>query len=243
VVPTSATIYRQDEVAAQPRLLNGRLGRYVNFVNLLEMAGLAVPNGFRGDGLPTGITFLGPWGSDARLFALGAAYHRAVGGPLGATGVAQPEVKPASQPVPPPAADVVRLAVVGAHLSGMPLNRELTDRGAQLVRTTRTAPVYRLFALPGTTPPKPGLVRVDRDDGAGAAIEVEVWDLPRAAFGAFFAGVVAPLCLGTLALADGEAVVGFLCESFATKGATDISGHGGWRAYRAAAGAAPPVAS
>jgi allophanate hydrolase len=237
VVPTSATIYRQDEIAAQPRLLNGRLGRYVNFVNLLEMAGIAVPNGFRADGLPSGITFLGPWGSDARLFALGAAYHRAVGGPLGATGMAQPEVATAPQP---PGADLVRLAVVGAHLSGMPLNRELTERGAQLVRTARTAPLYRLFALPGTTPPKPGLVRVDRDE-AGAAIEVEVWDLPRAAFGAFFAGVVAPLCLGTLALEDGEAVVGFLCESFATKGATDISGFGGWRAYRAAAGSPPPL--
>ena len=238
VVPTAATIYRQDEIAAQPRLLNGRLGRYVNFVNLLEMAGVAVPNGFRRDGLPTGITFLGPWGSDPRLFALGAAYHLRVGGPLGATGVVRPA--PAAEPVPaPPAADQVRLAVVGAHLTGMPLNRELTERGAQLVRTTRTAPCYRLFALPGTTPPKPGLLHVEPGEAGGtqgpvgAAIEVEVWDLPKAAFGSFFSGVVAPLCLGTLVLEDGEAVVGFLCESYATRAAIDISSFGGWRAFRA----------
>jgi allophanate hydrolase len=236
VVPTTATIYRQDEIAADPRRLNGRLGRYVNFVNLLEMAGVAVPNGFRADGLPTGITLLGPWGSDARLFALAGAYQRQLGGPLGATGVSLPApAQEEKSALVAPVADVVRLAVVGAHLSGMPLNRELTDRGAQLVRTVRTAPLYQLFALPGTTPPKPGLVRVGPEQ-IGAAIEVEVWDLPRGALGAFFAGVVAPLCLGTLVLEDGEAVAGFLCEAHATAGAVDISKFGGWRAYRAAAG-------
>jgi allophanate hydrolase len=230
VVPTTPTIYRQDQVAAEPRLLNARLGRYVNFVNLLEMAGVAVPNGFRPDGLPTGITFLGPWGSDARLLALAAAYHRALGGPLGASGRPRIEAKVVEDNR---SADLVRLAVVGAHLSGEPLNHQLTDRGARLQRTTRTAPQYRLFALPGTTPPKPGLLRLPPGE-AGSAIEVEVWDLPRAALGAFFAGVVAPLTLGTLVLEDGEAVVGFLCESYATQGATDISRHGGWRAYRRA---------
>ncbi len=236
VVPTTATIYRQDEVAAEPRVLNSRLGRYVNFVNLLEMAGVAVPNGFRSDGLPTGITFLGPWGSDAKLLALGAAYHRQVGGPLGARGWTRAALD--QRPiVEAPAADMVRLAVVGAHLSGQPLNGQLTDRGARLVRTTRTAPLYRLYALPGTTPPKPGLVRVAADsaiDAGGVGIEVEVWDLPRSALGAFWAGVVAPLGLGTLKLEDGEAVAGFLCESYAVAGASDISHFGGWRAFRAA---------
>jgi allophanate hydrolase len=235
VVPTAPTIYRQDEVAALPRQLNGRLGHYVNFVNLLEMAGVAVPNGFRPDGLPTGITFLGPWGSDARLFALAAAYHQTIGGRLGATKATLPAASPRS-PVPvvdPPRPEIARVAVVGAHLSGMPLNRELTERGAKLVRATQTAPLYCLYALPGTTPPKPGLVRVGP---AGAAIEVEVWDLPRAALGDFFTGVVPPLCLGTIVLEDGEAVTGFLCEAYATAGARDISGFGGWRRFRASAG-------
>jgi allophanate hydrolase len=236
LVPTTPSIYRQDEIAAEPRLLNARLGRYVNFVDLLEMAGVAVPNGFRPDGLPTGVTFLGPWGSDARLLALAGAYHRALGGPLGASGrprLAAKVVDDNLSPTPPaPLGDVVRLAVVGAHLSGEPLNHQLTDRGARLVRTARTAPSYRLFALPGTTPPKPGLLRLGAGEPGGSAIEVEVWDLPRAAFGAFFSGVVAPLALGTLALEDGEAVVGFLCESYATQGARDISSFGGWRAFR-----------
>jgi allophanate hydrolase len=233
VVPTTPTIYRQDEIAAEPRLFNARLGRYVNFVNLLGLAGVAVPNGFRPDGLPTGITFLGPWGSDGRLLALGAAYHRALGGPLGATGKPRQTVVQDNQ-IAPPTAEVVRLAVVGAHLSGEPLNHQLTERGATLVRTTRTAPNYRLFALPGTTPPKPGLLRVE-EGASGAKIEVEIWDLPRTALGSFFTGVVAPLGLGTLLLEDGERVVGFLCESYATRGAADISHHGGWRAFRRSA--------
>ncbi len=232
LVPTSPTIYTQAEVAAEPRLLNARLGRYVNFVNLLEMAGVAVPNGFRApDGLPTGVTFLGPWGSDARLLALAGAYHRALGGPLGATGrVRSTAAKVVEDNV---RADVVRVAVVGAHLSGEPLNHHLTERGARLHRTTRTSAQYRLYALPGTTPPKPGLLRLGPGE-TGVAIEVEVWDLPRAALGAFFSGVVAPLTLGTVVLEDGEAVTGFLCEAYATRGATDISHHGGWRAFRRA---------
>jgi allophanate hydrolase len=216
VVPTTPTIYRIEEVLAEPRLLNARLGRYVNFVNLLGLAALAVPNGFRPDGLPTGVSFIGPAGSDPRLGALGAAW---MSGGFGTAAAAEdPEVLP--------------LAVVGAHLSGLPLNHQLTDRGARLLRSCRTAPRYRLFALPGTTPPKPGLVRVPPSRAAeGASLEVEVWGLPRAAVGDFLAGVSAPLGLGTVELEDGQLVKGFLCEAAATEGAEDISPLGGWRAF------------
>ena len=231
VLPTTPTIYRIAEIQAEPRALNARLGRYVNFVNLLEMAGIAVPSGFRPDGLPTGISFLGPWGSEGRLAALAARFHAQLGGEpgvkLGATGQT---LEPAAAEAPPAvAADELPLAVVGAHLSGQPLNHQLTELGARLLRTCRTAPLYKLYALPGTTPPKPGLVRVG--EGA-AAIEVEVWALPRAGLGNFFRGVVPPLAIGTLQLEDGSQVAGFLCEAHAVAGAQDISSFGGWRSYR-----------
>ncbi|HEY0713673.1 MAG TPA: allophanate hydrolase [Polyangia bacterium] len=233
LMPTTATIYKQDEIAREPRLRNARLGRYVNFVNLLELAGVAVPNGFRPDGLPTGVTLLGPWGSDARLLTLAGAFHDLVGGPLGATGVPLAPQRPAE--TSPLAADVIRLAVVGAHLTGQPLNHQLTDGGARLVTTTRTAPLYRLYALPGTTPPKPGLVRVGAGQ-TGNAIEVELWDLPHAMFAGFFARIAAPLGLGRIALESGGDVAGFLCESHAVADAEDISRWGGWRGYLARRG-------
>jgi allophanate hydrolase len=226
-LPTAPTIYRVEEVEREPLALNTRLGTYTNFVNLLDLAALAVPAGFRPDGLPFGITLVGPHGSDGLLAALGGAFHAAGGGPMGATGVPLP----ADEPGPSAAArDRIPLAVVGAHLSGMPLNGQLVELGGRLLRACRTAPVYRLYSLPDATPPKPGLVRVA---SGGAPIEVEVWSLPAEAFGAFFANVRAPLSLGTVALEDGEAVPGFLCEAYAVAGALDITSHGGWRAFRA----------
>jgi allophanate hydrolase len=204
--------------------LNRRLGTYTNFVNLLDLAAIAVPASMRADGVPFGITLIGPAGSDLMLAELAQRFHAAAGMTLGALG----------QPLPTaeallPHADVARVAVVGAHLSGLPLNRELTERGARLVRRARTAPRYRLFALPGTTPPKPGMVRIDGD--GGHAIDVEVWELPLGAFGAFVAGVPSPLSIGTIELDDGARVQGFLCEAVATEGAEDISRFGGWRRY------------
>ena len=123
----------------------------------------------------------------------------------------------------------VRLAVVGAHLRGMPLNRELTERDARFVEETTTSADYRLYALANTQPPKPGLAKT----GDGATIIVELWDVPMAAFGSFVAGVPAPLGIGTLTLADGRSVKGFICEGWALRDALDITAHGGWRAYRA----------
>jgi allophanate hydrolase len=225
VLPTAATIYTRAQVEADPITLNSRLGCYTNFANLLDTAALAVPTGFRTDGLPFGVTLFGPAWSDARLAALGAALQRTTSRTLGATG----QVLPPAPAAPVLQADEIALAVVGAHLTGQPLNGQLTSLNARLLRTTTTTDAYRLHALAGTTPPKPGLVRVA--PGAGAAIEVEVWALAPAAFGAFVAAIPPPLGIGTLLLADGSAVKGFICEPAALAGAKDITSFGGWRAY------------
>lgn len=223
LVPTAPTAYTIAELRADPIELNRRMGTYTNFANLLDLAAIAVPASMRPDGLPSGITLLAPAGSDLMLADLAQRFHAKGTLALGATGVPLPPVEALAG-----VGDVVQLAVVGAHLQGLPLNRELTDRGAKLVRATRTAPRYRLHALPGTTPPKPGLVRVT---GEGHRIAVEVWELPTSAFGRFVAGIPAPLGIGTLELEDGSRVHGFLCESAALAGAEDISRFGGWRAF------------
>jgi allophanate hydrolase len=204
VVPGAPTIYTRAQMAADPVALNARLGLYTNFVNLLDLAAITVPAGFRPDGLPFGITLIGPAFSDRALAALGARF-------LGEAPIEVP-------------ADAVRVAVVGAHLSGMPLNRQLTDRAATRVREAKTSPAYRLYDLADG---RPGLVR----DGHGACIEVEVWEMPAASFGSFVAQIPAPLGIGTLALEDGEQVKGFLCESYALAGKKDITASGGWRNY------------
>jgi allophanate hydrolase len=207
IVPGAPTIYRIAEVEADPVELNSRLGRYTNFVNLLDLAAITVPAGFRPDGLPFGITLIGPAGSDAALAALGAKFNKE-------PDIEDPDIEIHSS---------IRLAVVGAHLSGMPLNHQLTERRARLVRSARTAPTYRLYALEG----KPGLVRAE----AGGAIELEVWELEPRAFGSFVAQIPPPLGIGTLELEDGEQVKGFLCEPYAVRGRPDITQFGGWRAY------------
>ena len=232
-VPTAPTHLRTADVEADPIRLNSRLGTYTNFVNLLDWSALALPAGFRTDGLPFGITFIAPAWSDLALCELGERWQRHFACPRGATG--RPlGAQPVSQAQPPakrePAPGHVRLAVVGAHLTGMPLNRELTDRQAVLVERATTSAAYRLYALAGTVPPKPGLARAE----GGAPIDVELWDMPAAAFGSFVAGIPAPLGIGTLELADGRAVKGFICEPWALAHAVDITSFGGWRAYLAA---------
>lgn len=228
VVPTAPTHITIAAMQADPVALNRDLGTYTNFVNLLDYAALSVPSCIRPDGLPFGITLIGPCGSDWQLADLGQRYHHATGLTQGATG------QPLSQPQPIAAlqaahASRVQVAVVGAHLSGMPLNWQLTDRQARLVRTTRTAPDYRLYALPDSTPPKPGLLRVAA--GSGHAIALEIWDMPVGHYGSFVALIPAPLGIGTLRLDDGTSVQGFLCEPEALTHAQDISHLGGWRAY------------
>jgi allophanate hydrolase len=165
VLPTTPTIYTIEQVLADPIGLNSRLGTYTNFVNLLDMCGLAVPASMRSDGTPFGVMLLAPAGGDAALAAIGRAFHAATGLPLGALKYPQPPLAPEVATV---GEGEIPLAVVGAHLSGMPLNGELRAAGARLIERGTTAPHYRLYALPGTRPPKPGLLRVK--NGAGAAI-------------------------------------------------------------------------
>jgi allophanate hydrolase len=226
LLPTAGTIYRIAEIETDPIELNYTLGRYTNFCNLLDLSALAVPAGFRGDGLPFGVTLFAPAFHDPLLAAAGAMLHAAAGLPLGATGHPYPA---GSSPITAPAFPYLPIAVVGAHLSGQPLNSELTALGARLRRATRTAAEYRLYALPDGK--RPGLVR---RPGAGAAIEVEVWDMPSAAVGAFVAGIASPLGIGSVRLEDGGEVAGFLCEAHAVDTAHDITDYGGWRAWLAA---------
>jgi allophanate hydrolase len=226
-VPSHPTI---DAVLSDPVASNSRLGSYTNFVNLLDWSALALPAGFRRDGLPFGVTLIGPTWAEHDLARLAARWERQFDLPRGATGRPLPPMETLSMPDAAP--DTLRLAVVGAHLTGMPLHHELTDRGATFVESTVTSADYRLFALAGTTPPKPGLAR--QADGQGAPIEVELWDIPLAQVGGFLAGIPSPLGLGSLELGDGRVVKGFICEGYASAGATDITGYGGWRAYRAA---------
>ena len=229
LVPTAPTHYTIRAMQADPVQLNRNLGAYTNFVNLLDYAALSVPSSIRPDGLPFGITLIGRCGSDWQLAELGQRYHHSTGLTLGATGKPLPAPQPIAAMKPAATVPAVRVAVVGAHLSGMPLNTQLTERGAVLERATETAPDYQLYALPGTTPPKPGLLRVA--PGQGTRIAVEVWRMPAAQYGGFVALIPHPLGIGTLSLADGDAVQGFICEPLAVAGARDISRFGGWRAY------------
>jgi allophanate hydrolase len=231
LLPTTPTVYSVEQVLANPVELNSRLGTYTNFVNLLDLCGLALPASMRPDGAPFGVTLLAPGGHDAMLASIGRVFHADTGLPLGALGVPQPPL----QPLPAAAkAGEIAIAVVGAHLSGMPLNGELCVLGGRLLEATKTSCSYRLYALPGTEPPKPGLIRAP--DGEGAAIEIEIWALPTEGFGRFVSAVPPPLSIGTITLADGRAVKGFLVEARGVNGARDISSFGGWRAFMRVAG-------
>ena len=228
VVPSMPDVCTLEQVAADPLVPNRRLGTYTNFVNLLDLCAISVPGPFRSDGRAAGVTLIAPAGRDGLLAALAAEIHAAAGVPVGATGRPLPARRREAE-LPAPAADaVVPLAVVGAHMSGMALNREISDRGGVFLRAEKTAPAYRLYALNGGPPERPGLVRV-RD--GGAAIAVEVWALPPAALGELMTGVPAPLAIGTVALADGTSVKGFVCEAAGAEGARDITAYGGWRKY------------
>jgi allophanate hydrolase len=226
VTPTAGTIYKIAEVEADPIRLNSNLGYYTNFMNLLDLSAIAVPVGFQKNGLPFGATLVAPAFADEALCALGDIAQRAMVKTMGATGL----------PLPPQEKHLsghesISLAVCGAHMSGLPLNHQLVERGARLARKCRTAPQYRLYALTEFSPPRPGLVRAPEGENAGAAIEVEVWDVPPAALGGFVDAIPSPLGIGTVALEDGTQVRGFLCEAHATRGARDITSLGGWRRF------------
>ena len=202
-LPTTGTIYRIAEVEADPIRLNTNLGYYTNFVNLFDLAALAIPAGFRPNGLPFGVTLIGPAFSDRALLAIAGGEAKQPG--------------------------CIAVAVVGAHLSGQPLNGQLTERGARLLKTCRSATDYRLFALANTTPPKPGLVREPGFRGPG--IELEVWSMPLSSFGSFVGMIPGPLGIGSVMLDDGSSVKGFICEPAGLRDAVEITQHGGWRGY------------
>jgi allophanate hydrolase len=214
ILPTTPTIYRIADVRADPIALNAALGRYTNFVNLLDMSAIAMPAGFRADNTGFGVTLIGPAWAEPTLLALAARYEESF--PM-------TDTPPLDRSPRPPA---VLLAVVGAHLHGMPLHHQLETRNARFVRKARTAPTYKLYAMP-TTPPKPALIHA----AGGAAIEVEIYELGVEAFGSFVAEVPAPLAIGTVTLEDGGGVKGFVAEPRAMQGATEITALGGWRAF------------
>ena len=228
MVPTTPAAYTVAELAADPVQLNSNLGTYTNCVNLLDLCGFAVPITFAGDGTPFGVTFVAPSGQDAFLASIGRTVHAAAALPLGASKAKAPALAKMS---PTTGAGEIAIAVVGAHLSGMALNGELRSLGARFLEKAVTSPDYKLFALDGTRPPKPGLLRVET--GKGSPIEIEIWALTADAFGRFVANIPPPLGIGTLTLSGGRGVKGFLVEAEAIKGARDISHFGGWRAYMA----------
>jgi allophanate hydrolase len=216
VLPTTPTIFPLDAVRADPIALNAKLGRFTNFVNLLDMSAIAIPAGFRANGTGFGVTLIGPAWADSALFTLAQRYMESF-------------TMPATPPLDlTPRSEGVKLAVVGAHLQGMPLHHQLTERNARFIAATKTAPTYKLFAMP-TTPPKPALVH----DASGAAIDVEIYELSLEGFGSFVTEIPAPLAMGTVTLADGTEIKGFVAEPRALAGAEDVTKFGGWRAYRA----------
>ncbi|HTR87982.1 MAG TPA: allophanate hydrolase [Reyranella sp.] len=223
-LPTAGTIYRVADLRLEPVLYNSNLGYYTNFVNFFRLSGLALPSGFRKDGLPFGITLIAGAYDEEALLRFGARWQERNALPLGRTASALPP----ADAIPPHIDRRVSLVVVGAHMSGLPLNPELLEREGQLEAATRTAPLYRLYALPGGPPARPGLVRTA---SGGAAIDVEVWSLPAYAFGRFVQAIPEPLGIGRVQLEDGTTVQGFLCEAYATADAQDITSFGGWRAY------------
>jgi allophanate hydrolase len=206
------------EVAADPVGVNARLGTYTNFVNLLDLCAVAVPAGRRADGLPFGVQLIAPAFADDGLLGLAAAW-------TGEAGLEDVGARPGW----------TRLAVVGAHLSGLALNAELLRLGARLLRRTTTAPAYRLYLVPGSAPPRPGLFPAG-EGRAGAEILAEVWELPQQSLAALLETIPAPLGLGRITLADGAEVVGFLATGPVPAEARDITGHGGWRAFQSSSG-------
>jgi allophanate hydrolase len=234
VLPTAPTVYSTAQVLANPVELNSRLGTYTNFVNLLDLCGLALPAAIRPDDIPFGITLLAPAGHDAQLASIGRVFHADTKLNMGSRNLPQPALAILPQGLGGQGSgrDEIVVAVVGAHLSGMALNGELKALGGRLLEAAATAPDYKLYAL-GTTPPKPGMLRVEA--GTGSSIELELWALSAAAFGNFVAAIPPPLSIGTVRLADGRGVKGFIVEPADIDGARDISAFGGWRAFMAEA--------
>jgi len=231
-VPTIPTFYTVSDLSADPIGPNSRLGTYTNFVNLLDLCGIAIPTGPRRDGRPGSLTLLARGGQDALAAALGRELHTRTADDMGATlGATGRQLPPPASLAPQALATELPLVLVGAHMAGLPLNPQVTALGGRFLRVARTAPHYRLYRLDGPPPARPGLIR---SDTGGAAIAVEVWALPLDRVGNFLAAIPAPLGLGRVELEDGTKVTGFLAESSGLAGAEEITALGGWRASLAA---------
>ena len=231
LTPTTGTTYTIAQVEDQPITLNSNLGYYTNFMNLLDYTAIALPAGFLENGLPFGISLFGPAFSDRLLLSTAAQIQQINGFTLGATGHALPGLNSETNVVKNPNSPEIKIAVCGAHLSGFPLNSQLIERGGRLVKTCKTSTDYRLYALVGEAPLRPGLIRVDQSSTKGVAIEVEIWSLPTHSLGSFLQGIAQPLGLGKVQLDDGSWTTSFICESYAISDALDISQFSGWRAY------------
>lgn len=224
VTPTAGRCYTIEEVQAEPLQLNSNLGYYTNFMNLLDYSALAVPAGFDSGGLPFGVTLFAPAFNDRALMKVGSALHSTLVASQGSMDLDLPAEGGFEQTIPN---GWTTVAVCGAHLSGLPLNNQLTERGAYLLQSTRTSAKYHLYALPGGPPYRPGLVR--SDDGAN--IDIEVWAISLEQFGSFVAGIPAPLGIGMLETESGQWTQGFVCESYALAEAEDITVMQSWRNY------------
>lgn len=227
IVPTAPTIPTISAVNSDPVVINNKLGYYTNFVNFFDLAALAIPANVRSDGLPAGITLIGNCGSDYLLSVAGEELQEEFDGIDPKRMQYQGNYSVVADPLPYEE-PTVKVAVVGAHLEGQPLNWQLVGRGARKLRSISTSKNYRLYDLPDSVPPKPGLARVIKN---GCAIEIELWEIPQRNFGSFVEEIPAPLGIGSVQLSDGCYVKGFICEQWGLNNAKDISFHGGWRAY------------
>lgn len=224
VTPTAGTIYTIDEVIANPIQLNSNLGYYTNYMNLLDCASIAMPAGFLDKELPFGITFVGPALSDRKLLSIANAWQQQLKLDLGTLNLPCPSSQIHGFIV----SDSIPVVVCGAHMQGLPLNWQLTERKAIYLEKVKTGKFYRMYVLAGGPPYRPGLIR---DDQKGEAIEAEVWSVPKEQFGSFVANIPAPLGIGKVELADGRWFPGFICEPYAVQNAEEITKLGSWRTY------------
>ena len=233
LTPTAGTIYKVAEVEANPVQLNSNLGRYTNFMNLFDLSALAVPAGFLDNGMPWGVTFFAPAHEDRFLGWIGSRFHAARDLVIGKLSQRSSEAALCDMPADTTPKKWMKIAVCGAHMEGLPLNHQLTSRGGRFVSRGKTAPVYKLYLLPGsgTIPERPGLVRVAE---GGASLDLEVWELPEESAASFIDAIPAPLGFGRVSLVEGGTVCGFLCESCAIRPENEITQHGGWRSWLAA---------
>lgn len=224
VTPTAGTIYQIEQVQTDPIKLNSNLGYYTNFMNLLDCASVAAPAGFLDNGCPFGITFIAPAMTDRKLLSIANRWQQHLGLTLGALNQPLPD----NEPMQTDFSNTIPIVVCGAHLQGLALNWQLTERGATLAEQTKTATKYRMYALAGGPPYRPGLIR---DEQNGAAIETEIWNVPKDQFGSFVANIPAPLGIGKVEMQDGRWLPGFICEAYAVTDANEITELGSWRQY------------